>query len=1034
MTIQRSAFTILGGLTLCLAMPSILQSQEPAAPAASTPAPATAAPATQEATPTATPGETPPTVAPAGSPVPGSPTPGSPMPGSPTPGDATPGAMPSGAAPGATPPAAPKLPPPVTRASIKPGEANPEELKVRPREDGTIEFQFRNQPWPSILQWLAEICSMSLDWQELPGDTLNLATQRPYTLIDARDLINRHLLLRGYTMLESDGVLTIAKLDAVNVALVPRVSPEELSKLPPSRFVRTSVPITALEASALLEEIKPMLSSYGKAHSLKATNRLELMDCAVNLSEIYAILQHEQSPEALQSLAREFVLQHMRALEAKELLELFLGIAKKDTNAASLPPEMMQMQMQMQMQSQMMEQQAAAGAPGAAPKKDKDLNIVANIRLNSLIVHAPADKMALIASFIERIDSPTPVMDMSMLGTKMKVYRLQSVDPEQLITSLIQMDALEPQTKLQVDKDNGAIIAYGSIADHYVIQQVLERLDGSGREFEVLQLRRLRADEVAGTIQFLMVPKEDDKQQRDPYGGFFFGFSPPADDKKKQPQDKFRVSANVRDNQVLLWANESEMEEVRKLLIKLGEISPESGNNQRLRNIPASTAPETYEYLQQLKKQWENFSDVPLELPPAEAFEGQLQRIDPEKNPTDAPKDDAQPDVSPSEEAKDEQASPADPSSTSQPSAADAPKAPSTGDSETEPPRTPPEDDTSLSMQNRFLREASMSSFVEGDNRIQIAVDPEGALQLFSNDPKLLDQLESLMLQNPPPKKQFDVFRVQWARASWIKLSLEEYFREQTKNDQENEELQGFLSFLIFDELRPKQDQAPQLGKKTPVRFIADNDTSSIIAIGADETERQTIRELIRIWDVPEPTNSSNIRFTKLVRIKYSRAEVIAEALKDAYRDLLSANDKAFQQQSGPSSSVGGGENKRDARDEGATVSSSGGLNFAFKGELSIGVDKVTNTLIVSAKGKELLELIAGVVEELDELAQPQGTTRVVPISPEMSSKSLEKALRAMMTQQQEQQQIPQPQAPTQPQTPAAVAPVIETSSGGEGE
>ena len=1010
---KRFTFSLLCELILCFIISTPLVAQTPA-PASQPPA-ATVAPTAEPATEGETPAVAPPT------------TPDAVPPGAIPPGATPPGATPPGAAPGtanpaapnAAAPATPKLPPPVTRASIKPGEANPEELKVRPREDGTIEFQFRNQPWPSILQWLAEICNMSLDWQELPGDQLNLATQHPYTLVDARDLINRHLLLRGYTMLESDGVLTISKLDAINVALVPRVKPEELSKLPSSRYVRTSVPITALEASALLEEIKPMLSSHGKAYALKSTNRLELMDCAVNLSEIYNILQLEQSPETLQALAREFVLQHMRALEAKELLELFLGIAKKDKNAASLPPEMMQMQMQMQMQSQMMEQQVAAQNPGAAPKKDKDLNIVANIRLNSLIVHAPADKMALIASFIERIDSPTPVMDLNMLGTKMKVYRLQSVDPEQLISSLIQMDALEPQTKLQVDKDNDAIIAYGSIADHYVIQQVLERLDGSGREFEVLQLRRLRADEVAGTIQFLMVPKEEEKQQRDPYGGFFFGFSPPQDDKKKKPQDKFRVSANVRDNQILLWANETEMEEVRKLLVKLGEISPEAGSNRLLRNIPASNAPETYEYLQQLKKQWEGFSDVPLELPPQDAFESQLQRIDPEKKEMEG-------DNSNQNTASEKTEKPQSPVTTKADEASPAVEPQPKSEINDGANNQETNDDSTFALQSRFLREASLESGIDGDTKIQIKIDPQGELQLFSTDPKLLDQLESMMLQNPPPKKQFDVFRVQWARASWIKLSLEEYFREQVKNDEENDELQGFLSFLIFDELRPKENASPQLGKKTPVRFIADNDTSTIIAIGADDAERQTIRELIRIWDVPEPTNSSNVRFTKLVRIQYSRAEVIAEALKDAYRDLLSANDKAFQQQNGPSSSVGGGESKREAQDDNATVSSSGGLNFAFKGELSIGVDKVTNTLIVSAKGKELLELIAGVIEELDELAQPQGTTRVVPISPEMSSKSLEKALRAMMMQQQEQsrEQVPavQPGQPSQP-----VQPVIES-------
>jgi type II secretory pathway component GspD/PulD (secretin) len=1003
--------------------------QEPA-PAAQPPSDTPAAPAVDGSASVAVPAG----AVPAGDIPPGAIPPGAVPPGA-TPAEATPpGATPPGtAAPGATP--ASKLPPPVTRASLKPGEANPDELKVRPREDGTIEFQFRNQPWPGLLQWLAEICSLSLDWQELPGDQLNLATQRPYTLVEARDLINRHLLLRGYTMLESDGVLTVTKTDAINVALVPRVEPTELATLPPARFVRTSVPILALDVAALLEEIKPMLSANGKAHALKATNRLELMDCAINLREIYAILQQEQSPDALQSLAREFVLEHIRAMEAKELLEIFLGLSKPEKSAA-VPPEMAQMQMQMQMQAQMMEQQAAAQNPAAGAKKDKDLNIVANIRLNSLIVHAPAEKMALIASFVKRIDSPTPVMDLAMLGTKMKVYRLESVDPEQLISSLIQMDALEPQTKLQVDKDNQAIIVYGSIADHYVIQQVLERLDGSGREFEVVQLRRLRADEVAGTIQFLMVPKEEDTKKNDPYGGFFFGFSPPGDDKDKKPKDKFRVSANLRDNQVLLWANETELDEVKKLLVKLGEIAPESGGSSMFRSIPASSSRETFEYLQQLKNQWESISDVPLEIPSAEAFEEQLQTIDAKPSESD---DNAPKETPPANEKQPEE--PAKPGDSETPS----PPTTSNNDQQTRPPAESPVDPIASSS-DEFVRPASMqrSSLVSTDDnqnnelssslgketaeldnippqskKIQITIDEQGQLKLFSSDPRTLDQLEEIMIQNPPPKKQFDVFRVQWARASWIKLSLEEYFREQSQNDKENDELNGFLSFLIYDELRPKDDSSAQLGKRKPVRFIADNDTSSIIAIGADEAEKQTIRELIRIWDVPEPTNSSNTRFTKLVRIKYSRAEVIAEAIKDAYRDLLSANDRAFQQQNGQGATVGGGENKRSEQNENATVSSSGGLNFAFKGELSVGVDKTTNTLIVSAKGKDLLEIISGVVEELDELARPQGTTRVVPLTPEMSNKALEKALRAMMQQErQEQQEKEQSVAPQVPQTP----------------
>ena len=103
----------------------------------------------------------------------------------------------------------------VQRTNAPPEPPNPDELKVRPNEKGLIEFQFRNQPWPDLLKWLAEVSHVSLDWQELPGDYLNLTTQRPHTIEETRDAINRHLLMRGFTMLESEG-LSVVKIAAIN--------------------------------------------------------------------------------------------------------------------------------------------------------------------------------------------------------------------------------------------------------------------------------------------------------------------------------------------------------------------------------------------------------------------------------------------------------------------------------------------------------------------------------------------------------------------------------------------------------------------------------------------------------------------------------------------------------------------------------------------------------------------------------------------------------------------------------------------------
>jgi hypothetical protein len=78
------------------------------------------------------------------------------------------------------------------RPQNPPKPPDPEELEVRPEEDGTLRFNFQGQPWPDVLEWLAEVSHLSLDWQELPAGFLNLRTQRSYSVDEARDLLNRH--------------------------------------------------------------------------------------------------------------------------------------------------------------------------------------------------------------------------------------------------------------------------------------------------------------------------------------------------------------------------------------------------------------------------------------------------------------------------------------------------------------------------------------------------------------------------------------------------------------------------------------------------------------------------------------------------------------------------------------------------------------------------------------------------------------------------------------------------------------------------
>ena len=163
------------------------------------------------------------------------------------------------------------------------------DTEIRKNPDGLVAFNIVGQPWEAVLQWLSDASALSLDWQELPGDSLNLITTHEYTMEEARDLINRHLLMRGFTMIVNGEVMSIVRTKELNPAMVVRVTPQELEDLADHTICKVSFNLDSLVADEAVEELKPMLSSAGQIHKLSRTNRLEILDTAISLRHIWEI-------------------------------------------------------------------------------------------------------------------------------------------------------------------------------------------------------------------------------------------------------------------------------------------------------------------------------------------------------------------------------------------------------------------------------------------------------------------------------------------------------------------------------------------------------------------------------------------------------------------------------------------------------------------------------------------------------------------------------------------------------------------------
>jgi type II secretory pathway component GspD/PulD (secretin) len=903
---------------------------------------------------------------------------------------ATPEKKPEEAKPaeGGQPPAAddkPKAPEPVKRPTEPPAPADRGELRVRPGEDGKISFSFKGQPWPSVLEWLADISEMSLQWEEAPAGYFDYTTRKPYTVEEVRDKINSVLLTKGFTLLRNGDVLIVANLKNLDTSLVPRVTIAELGQRDPHELVKVFIDLDWMVAEVAAEEIKPMLSpAYGKVTALKTTNRLDALDAAGNLQRIVELIDEEQSHTGQQRLVREFRLKHTRAAEVMETLQTLLGIEPK-SNQPMDPRQAMMAQQQAMMLAQ---QQGQPGQP-APPKKDKESQVylAVNSRENSILANAPPDKMAIIEQAILVVDVPQDAATGLLANIhKMQVYRLAGVTPEALVKVLKELGSLDPTTRLEIDQKNRAIIAYAPLADHVLIRSLVDKLDGTGRRFEVIQLRVLGAEYVAGSINTLMNGPEKTDNSRNRYP-FYYYMDGGGSSQQPDAADRFQVEADIEHNRLLLRANDIELAEVKTLLMKLGEIAPEGRNSHTTRVIPAVPGEETEKLLERLERVWPSVAPNPLDVeagdaePTDESGEGRRKPLT--KRPLNKTRGKTQPEASrpvrkhsepearrqPANGgaaegsryrfAQDSRAKPDESEQPAEEEAAEMEDEPEARNDETAPPRA---DDSPLGPRPELPREAHAP--------VKITVGPYGLI-ITSADTEALDRLEDLMVDIMPPRLSYKVFTLRHTYAKDVAELLEDIYKK--GEDGSSKKTDVLESFWYGYRPQTSTKTRSSLSQRRPLSFVPDSVTNTILVQGADANQLAEIESLIEIYDQREAPDSNSVRRTQLVALRYAKSVDVAEIVKDVFRDLLSPNDKALQK-----------NNPQQPQQQQQRESNFYSSMFSylsddpeksqniprFKGMLSVGIDERSNSLAISAP-QILLDDVLEMVEKLDLAAKP---------------------------------------------------------------
>ena len=275
---------------------------------------------------------------------------------------------------------------------------------------------------------------------------------------------------------------------------------------------------------------------------------------------------------------------------------------------------------------------------------------------------------------------------------------------------------------------------------------------------------------------------------------------------------------------------------------------------------------------------------------------------------------------------------------------------------------------------------------------ITVTITDDGRLLLSSSDTAALDRMEELIEQLSPPEKRFKVFACKYIRASEMWYDLTDFFKEDLEGKSE-----GFIrdwnGFMVPTGGGSK-DTGTGLSKRRKLMITYDRPSNSILVANASATQLAEIQQLIEQFDKPSGTDSVEVRQTAAIKILYSRPSIIAAAVKEVYRDLLSKHDKEFDR--------GDKREDRSSTEHMTVINYSGQsddsnsrptpVKIGFDGALSLGADDVSGVLIVSAQ-KALFNDIVRMVHELDNEAAPKTTVQVHHINGNVSAKSIQQAL-----------------------------------------
>ena len=386
-----------------------------------------------------------------------------------------------------------------------------------------LRFNFRNQKWPDVLDWIAREADLSLVMEVPPPGTFSYSDSKDYSTAESIDLINGWLLTKGFTLVRRERMLMCLDLKAgLPEGAVPRITADELDTRSRFEFVSVLIPLEGRSADSVLTEVKPLLGAYGKAEALNQTQQLLIYDTAQTLRLIREIVERiPVSPDlAMQSAKPVLVIypiQHANPIQAGQVLkEIVTGAVAVDEKAFQITVNATPFEQEKAKAiiTQLEQNQGPDQRPKLQvyPVEVSDATqLLATLQLfapaGQYRIDAPAGKLIAWASERDQqriSESLEALQSQQAQGgmVQLRVYSLKTADPSVLSTVI---STLVPTARVSVNVTNRSLIVLAGTKDHETVQSLIQQVEtnavGMSLELKFYPLQKIDGNSSIAFLQ-----------------------------------------------------------------------------------------------------------------------------------------------------------------------------------------------------------------------------------------------------------------------------------------------------------------------------------------------------------------------------------------------------------------------------------------------------------------------------------------------------------------------------------------------------